>query len=502
LSPTSSDDLETKQSSHPELNLASYSPLPDMALQLVTTSSTISAAHYAYIPHLTTLPPLSPHAPFNPSSYSSSLHEAQVDDGLPWACSPFRELPAGPASFLFWTALGVGKDSYMFQNFGVYPFDRLNDTERIIILTEVNLVSFPALRILILIFVSFLLFFFCFPFAKQVAEAMSGYKSDLKPNILNESALYAVFALMKARIKKELEDAQKDEETDTNFLWRKRVLEAYEQVYQTNAAAAGLSIECWKRSVWNTVINLLARSLFGDSFWEKKKMFLTPNALQRIFMLKHYKVPSGYFICRLPSTVSTEIQLTFKKLITMSKTFLCDEPVRPSGCFCQDCIAELEVPLTFKLQFLEEAAEEKRKNKKGRKSRIEKRVETLKEEESNRRKLDELVLSHRKELKGFWSSMAIEEKWCLTEMTSADLSDITALSPHWGRLRFCLFPFYSFFLCFAFLCVFFFVFSFFLTFFFLVLPLYRNITRCAGELRQICLGRRCFGDHRGLCHHR
>jgi hypothetical protein len=76
--------------------------------------------------------------------------------------------------------MGVGKDSYMFQNFGVYPFDRLNDTERIIVLTE-------------------------------VAEAMSGYKADLKCNVLNESALYAVFALMKARIKKELDDAEKEE---------------------------------------------------------------------------------------------------------------------------------------------------------------------------------------------------------------------------------------------------------------------------------------------------
>jgi len=27
----------------------------------------------------------------------------------------------------------------------------------------------------------------------------------------------------------------------------------------------------------------------------------------------------------------------------MSKTYLCDEPMRPTGCFCQDCIAELEV---------------------------------------------------------------------------------------------------------------------------------------------------------------
>jgi hypothetical protein len=37
----------------------------------------------------------------------------------------------------------------MSQNFGVFPFDRLNDTERIVVLTE-------------------------------VAEAMSGHKSDLR----------------------------------------------------------------------------------------------------------------------------------------------------------------------------------------------------------------------------------------------------------------------------------------------------------------------------------
>jgi hypothetical protein len=36
------------------------------------------------------------------------------------------------------------------------------------------------------------------------------------------------------------------------------------------------------------------------------------------------------------------------------QTFLSDEAVRPSGCFCQECITDLEVPLKFKLQFLEE----------------------------------------------------------------------------------------------------------------------------------------------------
>ena len=137
-------------------------------------------------------------------------------------------------------------------------------------------------------------------------------------------------------------------------------------------------------------------------------MFLSPNALERLFLLSNYRVAPFYFVCKLPSTASIEIQLTFKKLITMSKTFLCDEPVRPTGCFCQDCIAELEVPLTFKLQFLEEAAEEKRKIKKGRKTKTQgKQVpEPVKDEEQNRKDLDELVLEHRKELKNFWSSFS------------------------------------------------------------------------------------------------
>jgi len=335
---------------------------------------------------------------------------------LDTACSPFRELPAGPASYLFWTAMGVGKDSYMFQNFGVYPFDRLNDTERIIVLTE-------------------------------VAEAMSGYKADPVCNILNESALYAVFALMKARIKKELEDSEANHSAGSgdSYLWRQRVLDAFEQVYNANAALCGLSVETLQRSVWNTVVNLLARSLFGESFWEKKRMFLSPNALERAFLLTRWHLPAGYCDCPLPSTASIEIQLTFKKLITMSKTFLCDEPVRPSGCFCQDCITELEVPLTFKLQFLEEAAEEKRKIKKGKGKgareakkgagaiaakgafgSVGSAVGSLPGPGavSSRKQLDSLALSHHRELKVFWAALTIEEKWCLTEMTTVELSDL------------------------------------------------------------------------------
>ena len=297
-------------------------------LLLEFTTATLTLDPPSSTPSLSSHPATSPHI---------------LSPHLPTPISPFRELPSGPSSYLFWTAMGVGKDSYMFQNFGVFPFDRLNDTERIIVLTE-------------------------------VAEAMSGYKTDLKGNLLNESALYAVFALMKARIKRELEDGELLEaDEQESVVWRKRVLEAYQQVYGVDAGVCGLSLDCFKRTVWNTVVNLLARSLFGESFWEKKRMFLSPNGFERTSLLRHYRVDVDYFHCRLPNTASVEIQLTFKKLITMSKTFLCDDSERTSsrpptaGCFCQECIAELEVPLTFKLQFLEEAAAEKRKMKKGRK---------------------------------------------------------------------------------------------------------------------------------------
>mmetsp|Transcript_1866 Transcript_1866/g.4288 ORF Transcript_1866/g.4288 Transcript_1866/m.4288 type:complete len:1872 (-) Transcript_1866:313-5928(-) len=351
---------------------------------------------------------------------NSGLEETE-DKGV---TSPFKDLPPGPASYLFWTAMGVGKDSYMFQNFGVYPFDRLNDTERIIVLTE-------------------------------VAEGMSGYKSNLRCNILNESALYAVFALMKARIDKELDrypieedpgtvydsgtpgtrpGSNPDDEAEECFLWRKRVLAAFEQVYNTNASLVGLSAECWRPLVWDTVVNVLARSLFGECFWEKKALFLSPNSMQRPVETYGMLLPRSYFTCNLPSTASVEIQLTFKKLITMSKSFLCDEPIRPSGCFCQDCIAELELPLKFKLQFLEEAAEEKRKSKKNRKGK-ERQLESAENTKAHRRKLHDLVLNHRKELRTYWSSLSLEERWCLAEMTTAELTDIIAASPYWETLR-------------------------------------------------------------------
>ena len=406
------------------------------------------------------------------SSSSSSGPETSphiVSPPLAVPVSPFRELPSGPSSFLFWTAMGVGKDSYMFQNFGVFPFDRLNDTERIIVLTE-------------------------------VAEAMSGYKTELRCTLLNESALYAVFALMKARIRRELEDgeAQDMELEAESVVWRKRVLEAYQQVYGVDAHTCGLSLDCYKRTVWNTVVNLLARSLFGEAFWEKKRMFLSPNGFERQSLLRHYVVDADYFTCRLPNTASVEIQLTFKKLITMSKTFLCDDTERQTrpptaGCFCSECIAELEVPLTFKLQFLEEAAAEKRKinSKKGRKgpgsggggsaggasagsasgaagsegasagsagstslvpvkggpkgsssaypspypSSSDPSPLYSSTSAASRARLDELVLTQRKELTNFFSSISVEEKWMLTEMSTQELSEIISGAKEWETLR-------------------------------------------------------------------
>ena len=78
-----------------------------------------------------------------------------------------------PASHLFWRTIGRGKDKCIFQSFQVYPFDRLQDSERIVVLT-------------------------------RVAEAMSGYRTDLAVNILHESTLYVVFAMMKRHIRDEI----------------------------------------------------------------------------------------------------------------------------------------------------------------------------------------------------------------------------------------------------------------------------------------------------------
>lgn len=66
--------------------------------------------------------------------------------------------------------------------------------------------------------------------------------------------------------------------------------------------------------------------------------------------------------------------------------------------------------------------------------KAEKKVE-LKSDEQNRQRLIELLVNHRKELKQFWSSTSIEEKWYLTEMNMLELADILVESVHWETLR-------------------------------------------------------------------
>ena len=158
-----------------------------------------------------------------------------------------------------------------------------------------------------------------------------------------------------------------------------------------------------------------------------------------------------------------------------------------NGVVAHNCIAELEVPLTFKLQFLEEAAAEKRKMKKGRKggqggggqgggqgggggggngggsggaiaasnlltigkggqkgtspsshlpySPYSTSDSLSSASASSRSHLDDLVLSQRKELTNFFCSISVEEKWLLTEMSTAELSDIISSAPEWETLR-------------------------------------------------------------------
>jgi len=45
----------------------------------------------------------------------------------------------------------------------------------------------------------------CVQVLTQVAEAISGYSHDLPCSVLHESALFAIFAMMKDRTKREIE---------------------------------------------------------------------------------------------------------------------------------------------------------------------------------------------------------------------------------------------------------------------------------------------------------
>lgn len=359
--------------------------------------------------------------------FSSAYQPFAAQSSFPTQ-SPFRELSRGPASYLFWASIGVGKDNYMFQKFGVYPYDRLNDTERILILTE-------------------------------VAECICGYRSDLQSNILYESTLYAVFSMMKIRTKKEIDIS--DNEDDLTFAWRKRVLEAYEQLYETNVSTAGISVECCKLKVWNAIINSIARHVFGELFWEKKRAFSCPISGERRAILASLQLFDGYFDPPLPTSdrlSQSSVQLTFKKLLTMSKNYLNDDKSETYGCYCQECIAEREVPLSLKLQFLEETAEERKKLKKKNKGKhgshnhvhsphesvlmgitnSESNVNSFTSEDpylAEKLKCEEVIYRNRTELQNFWASISTEEKWSLTEFSINELNDIIYRSKYWETLR-------------------------------------------------------------------
>lgn len=321
-------------------------------------------------------------------------------------CSGFDQLRAGPVAVLFWSAIGVGRDNAMFQQLGVYPFDRLNDTERIVVLTE-------------------------------VCERIAGYRQDIDIDVLRDSALFAVFAMMKLRVKKEIDAgntksaSSRTDDDERRYGWRRKIVAAYEHLLECDAADAGLSVECTKRIVWSTIVNLLAQhSAFGSTFWDKRRVFSCVNVQERPRLLTT-GAPDNYWASRLPTTSQLSqgvVQLTFKKLMTMSKTFLAEESLDSNGCFCQDCVAEREVPLTFKLRFLDETAECKRDLKKG----IVKRTPCCDEDArlssaaATREQVDELLLSQNGELCKFWSNLTTEEKWALTEMTTTELADLIA----------------------------------------------------------------------------
>ena len=488
--------------------------------------------------------------PSRVSSGVSSASRSQIRQPLKRQMeNPFKPLPVDnpdvvPTSHLFWRTIGCGKDRCVFQSFAVYPFDRLQDSERIVILT-------------------------------RVAEAMSGYKTDLKCNILNESTLYVIFAMMKRHIKEEIVNHSKtprdstlqhhhhhhhehngihgidgihrgdtcnlssisqsdcyksncgapngtpngssngkcsldQREVDTSlpspdsdccskcvddcnqknkakqrgynahssgnsnshsnapsnshppscsnttnshnvhnshpscsmndasptptpppsssastsssstieidieattysgtavggtftassvstssspgtsssssssssspssnppYLWRNRTLTAFEHLFQIDGFRAGLKKQIEEMSVWSTIIDLIASTIFGDSFWSKQRMFLCGNTFnRRQFVTKKYMVPPSYWVSVLPDKcdlTSDQIQVMYRKLVTMSKSLLRKNPHQhiksnenASLCFCPDCIADRQVPLRFKLQFLEEQAEEKQK---------------------------------------------------------------------------------------------------------------------------------------------
>ena len=301
----------------------------------------------------------------------------------------------------------------MFQNLGIYPYDRLSDMERVIVLS-------------------------------RIAESLSGFNDNLETNILYESALEAVFTMLRMRVRDEILLGEKIQSHDVTYVIRFFVATAYEQAYNTSASIIGLHPSSPRICVWNTVVDLLAKSLFGYDYAEKKRMFREPIPARRKEYLNGYK--QSYFDYTLPKMSVADVQLTFKKLMTMSRSALEHEPNRHTNCFCQDCITDLDVPLRFKLQVLEEDAQGKRKGKKGKKKAgaaaaledvdaSSPSLEWYKENAEKYRELDTLILSHREELEAFWLSLEPDTQVSLTELSAAQLGEAMQQSEHWEVLR-------------------------------------------------------------------
>eukprot|EP01083_Nonionella_stella_P211845 765551_1 len=76
------------------------------------------------------------------TSSNNNIHMIlDSDDTICNNKSPFIPLPVDnpdhiATSHLFWKTIGCGKDRCIFQSFNVYPFDRLQDSERIVVLTR------------------------------------------------------------------------------------------------------------------------------------------------------------------------------------------------------------------------------------------------------------------------------------------------------------------------------------------------------------------------------
>jgi len=356
--------------------------------------------------------------------------------------SPFERLPPGAPADLFWNALKdplepppkkkkkrdkdlcirADYDCLALTKFGIYPFDRLERSERIALILD-------------------------------VAEALGGYKPIEKTNILLESSLYAVFELIKRRICDEIlvQKEQLGNSEDSSHiavtLWRKRALDAFMQAYQTTTDI-GLRETTTKLEVWYPLVDLIAAATtFGSStFWAKRASFRCSHAIERRRYLSKFNLGNGYFQPPLPSgdSVTPEgIELALRKLKVICQSLVIDSN---SGgeCLCADCLAKsgntlhvtnsLLYPLSFKLQMLEDdCATQKKRKTTNKKQQLDEEVHSFYSRWG--KEIQELELRAATELSNFWSCIPSHEKQDLAEITSKVLEDIMTLSPHWETLR-------------------------------------------------------------------